>query len=267
MTLAAIALDLRRNRSLLVWVGLVAFLYAGTMALFYPLIKENSALLEDYLKIFPEEMRMALGMSGSLADPGVFFTTYIGSYLWPILAAIAGAISATRPVAADLDRGFLELVVATPLPRWRYLAVSILGQAVLIILLALATLGGVIIVGALVGAGFDAGRILLVLPSATAFGWSIAAFATLLSVVTLSRGISAGMTLGVLLAMYLGNVVAQVEPDLGWLSMISAWGYFDTTATIDQGVIAWGDVGVFVAVAATCWGAAVALFVRRDLAG
>lgn len=266
MMASLLRLDLRRSRTLVVWVGLVAVAYSGTMALFYPIIRENTELLAQYLDLFPEGFLVAFGMTGSLADPGVFFGTYIGTWLWPILAAVVGALAATRPVAADLENGFLELVISTPTSRRRYLVASILGQAIVIVVLALATISAVLVLGAIVGAGFDPGRFLLVVPLATALGWAIAAAATLLSVITLSRGMAAGITAGVLLLMYLGNIVGGIEPDLGWLSSISVFGHFDTAAVIDTGVVPWADLALFAVVAVGCWLAALVAFGRRDLA-
>jgi ABC-2 type transport system permease protein len=196
----------------------------------------------------------------------VFFSTYIGIWLWPILAAIVGILAATRPVAADLDRGFLELVISTPMPRRRYLAIAIAGQLILVFAIALATVCGVVAVGALVGAGFDAARFLMVVPLATAFGCAIAGFATLLSVVTLSRGLAAAITVGVLLAMYLAYVVGQIRADLDWLLMLSAFGHFDTAAIIDRGIVPAADFALFTIVALGCWAAAIWAFGRRDLA-
>ncbi|NJD29427.1 MAG: hypothetical protein FIA92_14175 [Chloroflexi bacterium] len=266
MTLATFRLELRRTRALTIWLGVVTFVYAGTMGLFYPMMRENFAAIDEYMKLFPKEFLAAFGMTGSLAQPGVFFSTYIGIWLWPILAAIVGVLTATRPVAADLDRGFLELVISTPMPRRRYLALAILVQLVVIFVIALATVIGVVLVGALVGAGFDAGRFLMVVPLATAFGCAIAAIATLLSVVTLSRGRAAAITVGILLAMYLAYVVGQIEADVDWLLTLSAFGHFDTTAIIDGGVMPLGDLALFSAVAIICWAAAVWAFGRRDLA-
>jgi ABC-2 type transport system permease protein len=266
MIAAIFRLDLRRSRTILLWVGVVAFAYAGAMALIFPTLRENAAALENYLKIFPKEFMLAFGMTGSLAEPGTFFNTYIGTFLWPLLAAILGVLVATRPVAADLDRGFLELVVTTPLPRRQYLAISIVGQIVVTSIVAAATIAGVVLVGALVDARFDAARFALTTPLLAAFAWAIAAFATLMSVITLSRGIAGGVTVGVLLAMYMANVVAQIVPDLDWLASLSMFGYFDTKGVMNSGTLALGDVGLFVAFAATCWLAALALFGRRDLA-
>jgi ABC-2 type transport system permease protein len=266
MTFAIFRLDLRRSRSIVVWVAMVAFAYAATMALVYPTMRENAAAMDEYMKIFPKELLIAFGLSGSLADPGIFFNTYIAVFLWPILAAVVGILVATRPVAADLDRGFLELVISSPLPRRRYLAVSIVGQILVVAVLALATIAGVVLVGWAVGAGFDTARFLLAIPLMALFAWAIAAFATLLSVVTLSRGMAGGITTGVLLGMYLVDVVAAIVKDLEWLKGLSLFGYFDTKSVIDQGTLALGDAAVLVVIAAGCWLAAVWLFGRRDLA-
>jgi len=262
----AFRMELRRSRTLAFWLAVIAAAYAGTMAIFYPIMKENAALFDEYLEIFPKEFATAFGMTGSLGDQGVFFTTYIGSYVWPIVAALAGILLATRPVAADHDRGFLDLPLSTPIARVPYLGSAIAVQVIVMVVLATAMMAGAIVVGAIVEAGFDDGRLLLVIPSAVAFGCAIAGVTSLLAVLTLSRGMAGGITAGVLLAMYLANIVAQIEPDVEWLATFSAFHYFDTTALIDEGVFPWADLSVFVIVAVAGWVASLLVFHRRDLA-
>ena len=92
-------------------------------------------------------------MEGTLSNHGVFFNTYIASMLWPIVAAIAGIILGTRMVAADLDRGFIELPLATRIDRVRYLATGIAGQILVLAALSVAAMVGVLVVGAIVDAG------------------------------------------------------------------------------------------------------------------
>jgi ABC-2 type transport system permease protein len=262
----AFVLEARRSRMLGFWLAVIAAAYAGTMAIFYPIMRDNAKTFENYMEMFPEEFLAAFGMTGSLGDPGVFFTTYIGSYLWPILAAIAAIVLATRPVAADHDRGFLDLPLSTPIARVPYLGSAIVVQVLVMVVLAVAMILGAIVVGALVDAGFDAARLALVIPSSVAFGCAIAGVASLLAVVTLSRGLAAGITAGVLLVMYLANVVATIEPDLAWLATFSAFNYYDTTALIDDGTVPWADLAVFTVVAVLAWAGALIAFRRRDLA-
>lgn len=264
MIRSVLRLELRRSRMLVLWLTIASLAYSGFIAAFYPTIKENQALLDQYLKVYPKAFLAAFGMEGSLTDPGIFFSTYIGSMLWPIIAAIGAIILATRSSAADADRGWLELPLATPVPRTSYLLSAIAVQFAVMGALALACVGGVVVGGWLVGVNFDAPRFLAAGVLGWAFGCSIAAVTTLLAVITLNRGTAGGIAAGVLLAMYLVNVIAKMQPDLDRLRVISAFAHFYATPIIDEGRFPFGDLAIFVTVSAAAWGAAVWLFRRRD---
>jgi ABC-2 type transport system permease protein len=239
--------------------------YAAVMAAMYPIMIENDELFSAYMQTFPQEFLAAFGMTGSLGDPGVFFTTYIGSWLWPIMAAVVALLLGTR-VAVDLDRGFLDLPLATPVSRIRYLTGSIIGQALAMALVAAATVGVLWVVGVMVGGDFDPGRFAVAAVLCWLFGCAIAGVTTLLTVVSLSRGRAAGIVSAILIAMYLVYVVVQISVDWAWLAPVSAWDHFRTTELIDKGVVSVADLALFAGVALGGWGAALAIFRRRDLA-
>jgi len=262
----AFRLELRRNRVLAIWLGTAVAGYAAIMGLMYPFLKENDALVQQYVAAFPKGFMAMFGMTGSLADPGVLFTTYIASMIWPVIAAAAGMMIGTRAVAVDLDRGFLDLPLSTRITRVGYLAASIGGQVVIMALLAACAVLGLWVTGRLVGADFDLGRFVLAGMLCFAFGCAIAGPTTLLSVLTLSRGMAAGIVGGMLLVMYAIFVVAQVSQDWAWLAPISGWNHLRTTDVIDKGTFPIGDLALFTAIALGGWLAAVWAFQRRDLA-
>jgi len=263
--MTAFRMELRRNRSLSVWVAVAMAIYGAVIAAMYPVMVENDALFTAYMKTFPEGFLAAFGMTGSLSDPGIFFSSYIASWLWPIMAAVVALLVGTR-VAVDLDRGFLDLPLATPTSRTRYLAGSIVGQAIVMAVLTVATVGSVWLVGVIVDAGFDPGRYALAGVLCWLFGCAIAGVTTLLAVVSLSRGRTSGIVGGVLVAMYLVFVVVQVDPDWAWLAPVSAWDHFRTTELIDMGTVPAGDLALFTGIALAGWAAALVAFRRRDLA-
>lgn len=266
MTGAILGLETRRSRSITLWVAVVAFVYGAFVAALYPTMQANAKLLEDYLKILPQGFLAAFGMEGGgLTDPGGFFSTYIGTWLWPVLAALLGILLATRPVAVDLERGFIELPLATRVPRLRYLGTTIAVHAVALLIAAIATIGGFVVAGLVVGAGFDNGRLLLVAVPAAALGFAIHGVTSALSVVTLSRGTAGGIAAGVLLAMYLMNIIARLEPDLEWVGSFSAFRYFDVRAIINTGVLDLGGLALFVVAALGGWAVALWRFRTRDL--
>jgi hypothetical protein len=258
-------LELRRSRSLTVWLAVVVLVYGAFIAGFYPVIRDNVKLLDEYMALFPKALMASFGLEGSLSDHGVFFNTYIASMLWPIVAAIAGTILGTRTVAADLDHGFIELPLATRVDRVHYLAAGIAGQILVIGVLALASVAGVLVVGAIVNAGFDAGRFLLDVPLLFLFACALAGLTTLLSVITLSRAVSAGVVAGGLLAMYLLDAVSKLEADLDWLGALSVFRYLRSTSAINQGVLPVGEMALFGVVGLVTWGMAVWIFRTRDL--
>ncbi len=265
MTALTLGLELRRSRMITFWLAVIAVVYSAIIGTMYPIILDNAAAIEDYMKIFPKEFMAAFGMTGSLANPGVFFTTYVGSFLWPIVAAMAAIILATRPVAADVESGWTELALGTPLTRVQSLVAAILCQALVLAVLAVVTVAGVLMAGVVVGAGFDAGRFLTAAVILWLFGCAVAGVASLVGALTLSRGTAAGVAAGALIAMYLLNVVAVVQVDLAWLADFGAFKYVMTTDLIDAGVVPWTSVAVFAVVAIGGWVGSVVIFRRRDL--
>jgi ABC-type transport system involved in multi-copper enzyme maturation permease subunit len=265
MTGTALRLELRRSRSLTLWLAVVVLVYGAFIAAFYPFIRDNAKLLDQYMAVLPKGMLAAFGLEGGLSNHGVFFTTYISGMLWPIVVAIAATFLGTRMVAADADRGFIELPLATRISRARYLAAGIAGQILVLGALSLATVGGVLVVAAIVNAGFDAGRFLMEVPLLFAFACALAGLATLLSVITLNRGMSAGIVTAGLLASYLLDAVSRLDADLDWLGSLSAFRYLRSTSAIDQGVAPVGELAMFGALAVVTWATAVWLFRTRDL--
>jgi ABC-2 type transport system permease protein len=265
MTALAFRLELRRSRMVAFWMAVIVLAYGGIVAAMYPILQENAQVFEDYMKIFPQELLAAFGMTGSLADPGVFFGTYIGSMLWPVVAAIAAIILATRPVAADVERGWADVALGTPLTRERFLAAAIVSQALVLAVLAMATVGGVLVIGRLVGADFDPGRFAVATVVLWLFGCAVAGVTSLVGAMTLSRAIAGGLAAGVLILMYLVNIVAQVQVDLAWLADFGAFKYLLMTELIDTGVVPWASGAIFAVVAVGGWAASLLVFRRRDL--
>jgi hypothetical protein len=223
-------LELRRDRALAASLTLVALAYGGIMALFWPMMRDNAQMIEDYLNLFPK---------GFLA---------------------------TRPAAVDLERGFLDLPLATRLSRRRYLISTIAAHAVVLAVLAVGTVLGFWLAAQVVAAPYELARMLVLVLLAWLFGCAMAACVTLLAVITLSRAIAGGIVAATLLAMYLVNVVAQLQPDLGGLAIFSALHYFQPTKLIDQGVVPWAEMLLFGSVAVAGWLLAVISFRKRDLA-
>mgnify|MGYP000147279901 CR=1 FL=1 len=260
-----LGLELRRARSLVLWLGLLAAGYAGAIAAFYPTVLEAATSFDELLELYPEGLLAALGLEGSLTDAGVFLNSYVFQFLWPLLAAIAALLLATR-VAVDAERGFLDLPLSTPVSRTGYLAASIVGQAIAIAGLGAVTVLAIEAVDLVIEPDFPVLGLVLAGCQAILFAFAIAGATTLLAVLTLSRGKAAGLAAAVLLLMYLLNVVASLSPDLAGLGRVSAFHYFALADVIRAERFPVGDGLLFAIVAGGGWAAALIAFRQRDLA-
>ena len=263
--ITAFRLELRRGRLLVLWVSVVSMLYAGIITAFYPTILENAAEFQKMLEIYPKELMAAFGITGDFAAPGTFINSYIYQFLWPLVAALAGILLATR-VATDADTGFLDLPLSSRLPRMRYLGATILAQAVGLAALSALTILAIVIVDRFIEPDFDVVRLALAGVHAFAMAAAISGVTTVLAVVLLDRGRAGGIAAAILILMYLLNVIAQLSPDVESLETISAFHYFDLKALIDAGTYPVGDSLLFAAFAIGGWALALVLFRRRDLA-
>lgn len=258
-------LELRRSRGLLFWLALATVLYGGLMAVYYPQLSSDAAMIDEIVQRWPKEMLTAFGITSDLGLQGTYFNVYVLSMIWPIIAAIAAILVGTRAVAADQDRGFLELSLAAPVSRTKYLLSSIAGQVVVLAALAIATVGSILIALPLVGVSVEPVRYLLVTGLAFAFACAIASAATLLAALTLSRARAGGAVAGILLLMYLLQTAVKVVDDGSMLSRLSLFAYLSPAAVIDRGLVPVGDVAVLAAISIACWTGAVLAFKRRDL--
>jgi putative exporter of polyketide antibiotics len=265
MSVTAFLLELRRSRTLLVSLVIVTGLYAGFITVFYTNVAENAKAFEDLLKLYPKELMVAFGIEGNFADPAVFLSGYVFNFLWPLMGAIAAIVLATR-VAADADRGFLDIALATPVRRVRYLLASVAIQVVGIVVLAAVMIGSILVGDLLIEPDFATGNVFLSVFPSIAFAVAVAGPTTLLAVILLDRGRAAGVAAGILVAMYLVNVIAALAPEYEGLASLSLFHYFDLKDLLRTGTYPVADTLVYLVVGVAGWVLALGVFRRRDLA-
>ena len=248
--IAAFRLELRRGRMLVLWVGLVSVLYAGVITALLPDDpRERRRSSRSSWSIYPKELMAAFGIEGSLGDPGTFINSYIFQFLWPLVAAIVAILLATRLGGGRRQRlpgpAAVDAAAPGPLPRrgdrrpGRRLARRWPPDD-----------RRDLVVDLLIEPDFPTDRARprrASTPSRLAL--AIAGVTTLLAVVFLDRGKAGGLAAGILIVMYLLNVLAAAVAGHGGLGRLSAFRYFDLKDLIDSGTYPLGDSLLYLAVA------------------
>jgi beta-exotoxin I transport system permease protein len=135
------------RRSLVGWaIGLTAF--TVFVLAFYPTLQESGAQFNRLLRTLPPALRALSGRVADLSPAGYLNGQYF-NLLAPLLLLIFAIGFGARTLAGEEREGTLELVVASPVPRWRIVAekfaamttgTALLGM-VMVIVLVLGTRG------------------------------------------------------------------------------------------------------------------------------
>lgn len=197
---------------------------------------------------------------------GGYATFKIGIFIfliavWPILAG-------SRMLRGEEERGSLDVLLSVPRPRFR-VALEKLG-AMWAALLAMGLLIGLVAFGGGQKFGADFG-----LGSALLFGLNLAlicavfgGLALLISQFTQERGPAAGATAGLLLLFIVLDMVHRVAPSAEWISRFSPIYYYNLSkALVPSYGVNPGAMLLLLVLAVGLGGAAVRLFVRRDVGG
>jgi ABC-2 type transport system permease protein len=248
-----------RHRSVLAW-GLPLGLMSAFIVAIFPSVEEA---LSKAIQGYPAGLKEAFGI-GQLAN----VEQYLQAEMLSLIVPLALGYLAVRAVASGLsgaaETGRLDVLLSAPVSRRRLVAAGFLATAVE--LAAVLVLAGLLtgLGSALSGAGLAVG------PAAAGFAnvWPLALLFAALGIVacgfSLRTSVVTGSVAGVLVAMYVIDLVGRLDPDLSGVRYVSVFKYYGNA--IEDGIepLAFGGVVaaavVFAAIGA--W-----LFDRRDIGG
>ncbi|HEU4463077.1 MAG TPA: ABC transporter permease subunit [Solirubrobacterales bacterium] len=246
-----------RRRSLLAW-GLPIGLMSAFIVAIFPSVEDSiGKAVSDY----PPALREAFGI-GELANVEQYLQAEMLSLIVPLALGYLAVRAVASGLAGAAESGRLDVLLSAPVSRRRlcaagFLATAIELAAVLAVSYLLTMLGSVI-----AGAGLAAG------PAAAGFAgvWPLALLFAGLGILacawSLRTSVVTGAVAGVLVAMYVVDLVGRLDPSFDWLRYASVFRYYGNA--IEDGIEPLAFCGVSVAACALA-GLGAWLFDRRDL--
>jgi len=246
-----------RRRSVLSW-GLPIGLWSGFVVAIYPSVEDA---LQKAIASYPEALKEAFGIAELNS-----VEQYLSAEMLSLIVPLAIGYLAVRSVASGLsgaaESGRLDVLLSAPVSRSRLVAASFGATAAEIACVLLASLLITALSSLLVGAGLSFGLAL----AGFANVWPLALLSAGLGIVvtgwSLRTAIVTGSVAGVLVAMYVADLVGRLDTSLDWIRYGSVFRYYGHA--IEDGIDPVAFIGVTAtAVAIAAFGAA--LFERRDL--
>ena len=244
----------RTSRSTLIWAISVAAYGALIVAAFPSL----SGAVD--INAYPTSVKEALNIT-SMSQIEPFLSTEIFSYL-PLVLAFLPLTMFAAAIAGAEERGSLDVLLGTPLPR-RHLVITNFITAAIDLFVISVFLG---IVLWITSKGVDAG---LSLADAMAGSLAVAPVALALGSVALlfsslfrQRSLALGLGAGVMFVMYMLDLLSKLVDNLSWMRYLSAFYYYGN-AVVDG--VFWGGAIVLLAASLLLAGLAIVMFERRDV--
>jgi ABC-2 type transport system permease protein len=248
-----------RRRSLLAW-GLPLGLWSAFIVLIFPSVE---GALSKAVKSYPPALKEAFGV-GELTN----VEQYLHAEMLSLIVPLALGYLAVRAVASGLagaaESGRLDVLLSAPVSRSRIAAASFMASAVELVIVLAITVVLTFLGGLVVGADLSLGSVI----AGYANVWPLALIFAGLGVVavgfSLRTPVVTGAVAGVLVTMYVVDLVGRLDPDLSGVRYASIFKYYGNA--IEDGI----EPVAFLGVTAAAIGLATLgalLFERRDLSG
>ncbi|HVB13591.1 MAG TPA: ABC transporter permease subunit [Candidatus Dormibacteraeota bacterium] len=253
------------------WRGTVAWL-AGAVLLsvvymvFYPSIHSSGASVQHLLESLPKALRIALLGSGvSYLSPTGYLGTELFAFLLPVLLLVMGILAGSRALAAEEHNGTIDLLLSTPIRRFRLVLEK--GFGALLPLFAIAAAVGLTVaaLGPSQGLTLSLGGLAVALLAVALLGASFGMLGFLIASATGSSGLGGGMGAGLAVALYVLNVFGGVAPPLtGLANAVSPFHWVGGAGVLANGV-SWSGVLLLSVCPLVLLGLSILIYERRDL--
>ena len=258
---------LRGYRMALFLVGLG--LFALTLLVVYSFQAfggiEGAERIEELL---PESIKALLKAQGGFATTADGFLAV--DYRHPIYLILLSAFvigTASGAVSREVERGAILLLLACPIPRWRFLtgkaSAMVVGLLVLVVVAWTGTWVGTLATG--ITDQVNMMVFVRVQLNVLALGLAIGGYSLLFSALGDDGGHTIGLAAGVTVVMFFVDFMAVLWSPMEPLGPLSPFHYYNPLAIAQNGGVPWRDVGVLLGVGVIGFILALVGFQRRDI--
>lgn len=256
---ALLAGQLGERRRSLLWWGVPLGLWSAFVVAIYPSIE---AALTKAVRNYPQALKEAFGI-GTLTTVEQYLHAEMLSLIVPLVVGYLAVRSIASGLSGAAESGRLDVVLSAPVTRWQLVAAGFAATAIELALVLAFALALAMIGSLLSGAGLRFGPALAGYANCWPLGLMFAGLGIVVTGWSLRTSVVTGAVAGVLVAMYVIDVVGRLDPSLDWIRYVSVFRYYGNA--IDTGIDPLSFFGVtVVAVGLATLGAV--LFERRDLA-
>jgi ABC-2 type transport system permease protein len=245
-------------------LGAVSFLLL--YILIYPSFQSETAKFNELLEAYPKALLQAFNIDKLQLST---FEGYISvehfSFVWPLMAIFLSMSFAGVAFAGEVEKGTMAFLLSQPISRARIFISKYLSAIIALICFVTLSVIAVIPLASIQNISVSSANIINTAIISLGFAWAIYALAVMVSSITSERSKSYFAIGGLLLLMYVANVVSGLVSGLDWLKYSSFFHYYQPAKILVGGAIETPSMLVFSATIIVSSVIGFVLFLRRDM--
>ncbi|HML22675.1 MAG TPA: ABC transporter permease subunit [Aggregatilinea sp.] len=256
---------LRDMRGALIAWTIGMFLTGVLFMSFYPAVRDSMGQVEDLLDRMPATVRALAGEATDFSTVNGYLSTKALSSFFPVLVLAFTISYGASLIGGEEETGTLDLLLATPTPRWRIVLEKFAALVLFTVVALVAAYAGVVLGSIPVDAfnELNLGRLLAGVLDIAPMGLFFGALTLAITCVRPGRGTALGTAAGLAGVTYLLDTMAELAGIPKAIQVLSPWYHFNGDAVLVRGVNA-GSVALLLGLAAALVVVAMIGFERRD---
>ncbi|GAB4290315.1 MAG: hypothetical protein Kow0067_16620 [Coriobacteriia bacterium] len=256
---------LHQRRASMLWFSVGLVFYSWLMVWFWPQI--GGGQYAELVENMPPEMLALFGGNDiSFASMGGYFQTEYLGLMWMVIVGCAIVMYGVGSLAGDIGRGTMELTLSQPISRLTVVLTRIAVLVVYVLILAAATFVPIQVFGPTYDVDLTATTFWLLFALGSLFMLALGGISMLASSIFRDSGKPAGIAAGLLVVMWVLDLVSNVSEAAELFDPVNLVGYWQPGKIINDNVVAAEAWWVYGVVAVIGLIGAVLVFRRRDVA-
>ena len=234
----------------------------------FPTISKQASQFDELLKVMPAEIFKAMNIdlsSISFGNIESYMSTEYLSFLWPILAIVFAVLLANYIVVNEIDKGTIETLISLPVKRYRIFTERYMAGLIILASFCVVSIFSIIPLAMIHNTEFIFENYVTTSIGSFLFVWAIYSLGVLFSVIFSEKGKSSMATGGVLIIMYVINIIASLQDNLKNLQYFSFFKYFNGSDLLSKNIYPEYSFLVLGSSAVVLMIIALILFEHRDL--
>jgi len=255
-----------KQKSLIIYI-IAGMLFMLMYVTLFPSMQQSfDELAKTMLKQMPEGFLKAFGVDVSTFGTfeGFIASEYF-SFIWPLVAILIGVSFAGSSLAGEIEKGTMEILLAQPISRIKLFFSKYLAGLFNILAYILITVLAIFPTAALLDISFKSENFIKLLGLGSLFGLAVYSIAIFFSVIFNEKGKAYFAASGVLLSMYVLNIISALKENLDKLKYISFFHYYNPSKLLVHGQIIDYSVYVFLGTAIVLLPISIFYFQKKDI--